>query len=223
MSIEKRNVQRFDAVRLIGPGTLKVTHGEQESLTIHAPAYVMPHVVSDVRNGVLHLGYRAPKIVSLRVFKEVISYALVMRDIRGLAVSGNGKIIAPDLDNDSISIALSGSGSVILEQLTADKLNVENSGSGLVRIAGDVEAQSVVIAGSGEYDARQLVSDFARVAINGSGDAHVSVSDDLSVNINGSGKVSYAGFPDISKQISGSGKLVRRRRDKPVNRGEEHG
>ncbi|MCH7743594.1 MAG: DUF2807 domain-containing protein [Proteobacteria bacterium] len=224
MSVEIRQVSGFDQVIFRGPGTLKITQGDRESLTIHAPAYVMEHIESEVRGSLLRLGYVSPKIVSLRVNREVISYDLYTKEVCKLVLTGAGKIIIPDLDNDAVVLEVMGSGYISLDNLTADRLDVVISGSGSVQVAGDIEAQSVLISGAGTYEAERLVSDFARVKISGSGNANVSVSDDLDVIISGSGKVSYGGYPDISKLISGSGKLMRRRRNKQkMNKGEEHG
>jgi hypothetical protein len=224
MSVVIRKVAGFDQVRFRGPGTCKITQDDIESLTIHAPAYIMQHIESEVRESVLHLGYVSPKVVSLKVQQEVVSFDLRMKDIRRLVVTGSGRIITPDLDNDALSIEVTGSGQISLEKLTADMLDVVIGGSGSIKVAGDIETQTVKIAGSGRYDAERLISDFAQLKISGSGCANVTVSDELNVIIKGSGKVSYGGYPDISKVISGSGKIVRRRRDKHgVNRGEEHG
>ncbi len=224
MSIEVRDVSRFDKVRFRGPGILKINQAEEESLTIHAPAYVMTDVISEVVDGVLVLGYRSPKVTPLRVLKEVISYDLSMRDIRKISVNGSGSVVVPDLDNDAVTIELTGSGKVNLEHLTADRLRTTIHGSGLVRVVGDVENQALTLNGSGRYDAEYMVSDFAQLTVNGSGNVGVSVTDDLQVVINGSGKVTYSGFPDISKAISGSGSLTRRRREKrSQDRGEDHG
>jgi hypothetical protein len=224
MSIEIRKVAGFDQVRFRGPGTCKITQADVESLTIHAPAYIMQHIESEVRESVLHLGYVSPKVVALKVQHEVISYDLKMKDIRRLVVTGSGRIINPDLDNDTLSIEITGSGQITLDNLTADKLDVKIGGSGCIKVAGDIETQALKITGSGRYEAERLISDFAQLRIAGSGDANVTVSDDLNVIINGSGKVSYGGYPDISKVISGSGRIMRRRRDKhKINRGEEHG
>ncbi|MBO6556354.1 MAG: DUF2807 domain-containing protein [Pseudomonadales bacterium] len=224
MSIEVREVARFDQVRFRGPGTLKITQTDEESLSIHAPAYVMQNIISNVKDGILYVGYKSPKIMSLRVLREVISYDLSMKDIRKITVTGSGSVIAPDVDNDTVRVEVHGSGKVKLAHLTADNLGVGIHGSGVVRILGDVETQSILVNGSGRYEAEHLVSDFAQVTLNGSGDVSLSVTDELNVVINGEGRVAYGGFPDISKSISGSGSLVRRRRDKErKKRGEDHG
>ena len=147
MSIEVRDVRRFDQVRFRGPGTLKITQTENESLTIHAPAYVMKGIVSEVIDGVLHVGYRSPKVTSLRVLKEIISFDLCMKDIRRITATGSGSVLVPDLDNDTVRIELNGSGKVNLEHLTADNLRTSIQGSGYVRVIGDVENQAITVNG----------------------------------------------------------------------------
>ncbi|MFP6807373.1 MAG: DUF2807 domain-containing protein [Pseudomonadales bacterium] len=220
MSVEIREVSDFDQIRFRGPGICKIIQGDTESLNIHAPAYMMGEIESSVSDSVLHLGYVSPRVVSLRVQREIISYELYVKDISRMVVLGSGRIVVPDLDNDAVKVEINGSGQICLDNLTADKLVVEIKGSGRVKVAGDVEMQSLSISGSGRYEAQQLVSDFAQAKISGSGQADVSVSDDLSVIISGSGKISYGGYPDVSKVISGSGKVLRRRRDKQISHQE---
>lgn len=224
MTVAVREVKRFDQVRFVGPGILKISQQDRESLTVHAPSYVIRDIVSEVRGGELLVGYRSPKVVSLRVHREVISYSLCVRDLRALRVTGPGRVIIPDLDNDHVRVHVSGTGQVTLERLTADRLDVVISGKGGVRASGDVEAQSVLVSGSGSYGAEQLISDFGQVRVSGVGTADVSVSDDLEVVISGAGRVSYGGYPDIVKHISGAGSLVRRRRNSRYRlNGEDHG
>jgi len=224
VSIENRSVSDFDQVRFRGPGTLKITQCEEESLTIHAPAYVMRDIEASVEDGRLKLGYKSPQIVSLSVLREVISYDLKMKDVRKVILSGSGRVLIPDLDNDQVHVAATGAGQIILEHLTADRLEAVVSGSGNIKVVGDVEAQTIKVSGSGNYLAETLISDFANVTVSGSGKVDISVSDELNATISGSGCISYAGYPDIYKRISGSGKIVRRRKEsRHSTRGKEHG
>ncbi len=223
MTVELRDVARFDRVRFRGPGLLKISHDDTESLTVHAPAYLIGDIISEVRGNTLNLGYVSPRVHRLTVHREIISYRLTMRDLRGLTLTGSGRILVPDLDNDVIEVDVAGSGQVVMENLTADRLDVRLRGSGTLVVAGDVEAQSLKLSGSGQYQAERLVSDFADIIVSGSGAAGVAVSDELTVVIDGSGNVTYSGYPEVIKQIRGSGKLVRKRRQpKQGKRGEEH-
>ena len=213
MSVQVRQVSRFDQVRFRGPGSLKITQGDEESLTIHAPEYLINQIMSEVKDKSLHLGYVSPRVHSLQVHREIISYQLSMKDVRKIFVIGPGKVVVPDLDNDVVSVDVLGSGQLVMENLTADRFLVNISGSGSMIVAGDVESQTVKHSGSGEYKTERLVCDFATVNMSGTGSAAVSVNDELHVEISGSGNVSYAGYPELSRNISGSGKLTRRRRN----------
>ena len=115
-------------------------------------------------------------------------------------------------------------GQVLLDQLTADRFDARISGLGGIQVVGDVEVQSIVISGSGNYLAEKLISDFSDIKVTGSGNGTVTVNDELSVAISGSGTVSYSGYPDIYKRITGSGKIVRRRKQsEKSSEGKEHG
>ena len=220
---EQRSVEDFDQVRFKGPGNLKISQSDEESLTIIAPEYVLQHIECYVDSGVLTLGYVSPMIALLKVHRETISYELRMKEVSAVDLLGSGNVLIPDLDNDHVRIRVKGSGRVVLEQLTADKFEAKISGSGKIKVVGDVEIQSINLSGSGDYNADTLISDFADIRVSGSGHARVSVSDELTVNISGSGVVSYAGYPDIYKQITGSGKVVRRRKENAKStRGKGH-
>lgn len=214
MTVEVRQVARFDKVRFRGPGIVKISQGDRESLTIHAPGYVMNNIQSRVDRGTLLLGYVSPRVVSLKVHREVISYALTVKDLRRVALVGAGRIRIPDLDNDVVSMRIDGSGQIAVEQLTADRLEVVINGAGRLKVSGDVETQSVAINGAGHYEADALVSDFGQISVTGAGVANMIVNDDLNVAIKGPGKVTYSGYPEVFKQISGSGVLTRMRRNK---------
>lgn len=224
MTVQVRKVEGFDQVRFIGPGILKINQRGRESLTIHAPSYVMRNIVSEVVGGELQVGYRSPRVVSLKVHREVISYSLSVRDLKRLIVTGVGRVTVPDLDNDHVRIEVAGVGQVTLDRLTADRLDVIIRGRGLVRASGDVEAQSVLIGGAGSYQAQPLISDFGQVKVSGAGSADVSVSDQLDVVITGAGRVSYGGYPELVKRVSAAGRLTRRRRNSRYQVNEEdHG
>jgi hypothetical protein len=80
-------------------------------------------------------------------------------------------------------------------------------GSGNISVAGMAGQQEATIAGSGNYDGKQLKTKTSSVNIAGSGDANVDVSDKLSVLIAGSGSVRYTGDPMVTKNILGSGSV----------------
>jgi hypothetical protein len=210
--IEYRGVSRFDQVRFMGTGALKITQTNEESLTVDAPAYVMKHIISDVEDGVLTVGYKSPEVAPIRVFKEHISFYLSMKELLEIVVTGQGSVLVPDLDSDALRVEISGRGNVSLEHLTADNFKAIVHGPGRIWAEGDVEKQSIVVNGPGNIVTDRLMSDFAHVSLNGPGKVSVLATDELNVLINGEGEVTYGGFPCITQTIRGRGALNRWRR-----------
>lgn len=209
---QERLIKGVQSVVFSGPGSLHLTQGEKETLAVSASAGVLTELRSRLRQGTLHLGVGRREVTPLALMRESVRWDLQVRELQKLVMTGAGLVEIPDLDMDELTVELQGSGNMNFTHLTADKLRIELAGSGRIVLAGDVESQRVRVAGSGGYEAIDLVSDYGSIILAGSGTADVAVNDDLDVQIMGTGKVSYAGYPEVTKRISGSGKLTRIRR-----------
>ncbi|MEE8331486.1 MAG: DUF2807 domain-containing protein, partial [Acidimicrobiia bacterium] len=84
------------------------------------------------------------------------------------------------------------------------------SGSADIELVGAAESLSIVISGSGDIDASDLVTKTGSVRISGSGDILVNATDELDITISGSGKVEYIGSPIVNQTISGTGSVSQR-------------
>jgi len=73
------------------------------------------------------------------------------------------------------SISLQGSGDIALIDLKQHALEVNIKGSGNVTASGTATSLDVDIAGSGDVDARELITTDARLSIAGSGDIEAFV------------------------------------------------
>ncbi|MFT4632565.1 MAG: hypothetical protein ACI8PP_002179 [Candidatus Pseudothioglobus sp.] len=209
MTIEVRQVSGFDRVRLQGPGILKIRQSNKASLTVHAPRYAIKGLQSRVVSGELLLGLLSTPVVSLQLHREVISYDLQVKDLSRLQLTGVARAIVPDLDTDSLTLVVGGSARIRVEKLTADHLDVRINNRGQVSVSGDVEAQSVRVSSQGDYQAGQLISDFAELSVADQGQAIITVNEALNVAIAGNGSVTYVGYPDVQQVISGPGRLQR--------------
>src|SRR5579859_3693921 len=86
---EKRDVRDFDSVRLSGSGTIFITQTGEESLSIEAEESILPLLTSEVHGHQLELGVRHGVNIAPRAS---IHYYLTVRDLRGLAITGAGKV-----------------------------------------------------------------------------------------------------------------------------------
>jgi len=204
---EQRPVSGFHAVHVAGTGSVNITLGVQEALTIEAEDNLLEYFETEVRDGVLWIEQRDN--TSLRP-RDPINFFVTAKELDTIAVSGSGEVKAPPLSVEGFSIALSGSGKIAIQDLVAKSLEVSISGSGEADIAGgEIESQHVIISGSGEYDARNMASAMATVRVSGSGAATVWARDQLEATVSGSGDVRYVGSPTLTKNVSGSGSIQR--------------
>jgi hypothetical protein len=201
---ESRTVRDFKSVDLTGVGTLVITQGSTEVLTIEAEDNLLPVLTSDVRGGRLTLGTKNHTVI--RPTKP-IRYTLTVKNLEAIDISGSGDVQATTLKSDRFKVEISGSGNAAIDQLTATTLTADISGSGNITLAGTVSRQEIGISGSGKFQADNLASNTARVNTSGNGKATLRVSDTLDVRISGSGSVGYIGSPRVSTDISGSGRV----------------
>lgn len=202
---ETRPVSGFEAVVLSGAGSLEIIQDGSESITIETDDDVMPHVETDVRAGTLYVGFDFDEAVSL--MPTDVNITLHVRSLDSISASGAWEITCAALEADALEIAFSGAGQVRLDDLQAASLTAEISGAGRMKVAGQVESQSVSIIGTGRYEAGDLQSETAVVTLSGTGQATVWASDSLEAHISGAGQIEYYGSPQVSFDQSGAGAI----------------
>lgn len=202
---ESHDVSGFDEVRLTGFGTVIITQGESESLTISAESNIMPLLVSEVEGDTLVIGQKSN--TSINPTRDIV-FTLSVTDLSRIEVSGAGKIEIDSLETDSLAINFSGAGDVVIGDLTADSLDIEFSGAGQITIEnGTVTEQSISMSGVGNYEARDFQSETAEISISGAGNATIAVSGELNGSISGAGNISYIGSPTVDISTSGLGRV----------------
>jgi predicted small secreted protein len=187
---ETIEVSNIDGVSLSGIGTVIITQGEGESLSIETDDNVMEHIEVEVDGRTLKLGFKngfnaiSPTQLTFNVGVDVLS---------SLAVSGSGDIESGALETDRLEVKVSGSGHVQIADLNAEMVNAEISGVGDINLSGDTALQEVDISGAGNYLAGDLCSESVKVSISGSGNATVCATETLDSNSSGSGKINNLG------------------------------
>jgi Putative auto-transporter adhesin, head GIN domain len=202
---ETRQVHDFDRVALDGLGTLTITQGTTEALTVQAEDNVLPLLHSDVEGGTLRLGPRDAAIDPTRP----IRYDLTLKRLTGLEVTGAAQVRSAAIQSDQLAVKVTGAGRVDVDRLTASSLTVEITGTGDVRLAGEVSRQTVSISGAGAFRGGDLATQQATVDVTGAADCQVRVSEHLTVTISGAGHVGYIGSPTVDQHVSGAGRVTR--------------
>ena len=99
---EQRTVSGFNSAKLSGSGTVYLSQGDEETLTIEAAEDLLPYIESRVSGNTLVLGMKR----NFRGWGRTgpINYYLKMKEIAGIKISGSGNIISEkDWDTHSRS------------------------------------------------------------------------------------------------------------------------
>jgi hypothetical protein len=208
MVTEKRDVAGFDGVALGGLGSVLITQDDRESLTIEAPEEVMSRVTSEIKNGVLVLGLKKGLwMAGLGKKNQKIRFKVTMRSVHTLRLGGVGRIDAPEVMTDSLSVVVGGVGGIEIGKLTTESLEVVLSGAGSCEIAGNADTQSIKLSGSGNYEARDLETKTTSAVVSGAGNVSVHVTETLDAKISGAGSIRYHGAPTVRQRVTGAGSI----------------
>ncbi len=202
---ESRPVSGFHEVRFTAAGELFITQGDTESLVIEAGKIIMPHITTEVNNGVLVIGMDNTRWSSS--ISRPMTFTLTVKDLNGISLSGAGNIESGEIKSTDMVISLSGAGNISVANLQADSVNSSLTGAGNISLTGAAPLQNVLLTGLGNYQADDLESNDVTVQVTGAGSATVWAVDSLDVEITGAGSVSYFGSPQVSQDVSGLGSV----------------
>lgn len=207
--IETRDVSGFTGVSLTGFGTVTVTQGGRTALTIEAAEDVMPRVTAEVKDGVLVLGLKKGGwLQGLRQKKLSVRFGVTMERVKELSLGGYGRIDAPRIDTDALSLVVSGAGAIEVADLNARSLSVLLSGAGSCEVAGRVTSQTIRLSGAGNYTAPDLECTTASAVVSGVGDVTIHVRETLDAKVSGVGSVRYHGGPTVRQRVTGVGSVT---------------
>lgn len=227
---EVRTFNGIDGVTLIGSGDVSITLGDKEEITIHAPADLIPYILTEEKDGMLYIGKQKKGWKKFKYFNEYVHFDLVLKSVSHVSVSGSGNIDLEKLSGEISSVKVSGSGNIEVDQINSNKLKVNISGSGNIDIenlsadilgvsingSGDIDLDGkageldITISGSGDFIGNDLKSENVSINIYGSGDSQVWANESLDVHVSGSGEVTYHGNPSVNSRVTGSGAIRHR-------------
>ncbi|MEO8962703.1 MAG: head GIN domain-containing protein [Ginsengibacter sp.] len=200
---EKRSIYNVHSIKTSGSIDIDINIGDGYSLVVENDENLIPHIVTEVNNGVLNIHYKNNySIVNDHAKVTVTVPSLNKISTSGSAdIKGHGVIIS----DKEFDITTSGSGDIDLE-VDAPAISAVGSGSGDIALSGKTKDLDCKISGSGDVKCSNLKSENTNIRLSGSSAAHVFASVSLKVNVAGSGDVYYSGNPTSPEiHISGSG------------------
>lgn len=201
---EFRRASGFEEISSNGDFNVTVTPGTNYSVEVSAESNLLSYIETDVVGNTLKIRTRG--VHSLRQ-NYPIEVFITTPVLKGLSISGSGRIKTGSFVSDKFDIAISGSGDIDTE-ISTDIMKANVSGSGTIYLEGDATVCEFVISGSGKIKSYDFPHRNCQAVISGSGDMFVNASETIDARISGSGRVFYISYPVIHTSISGSGAVI---------------
>lgn len=210
---ERRNVNHFERIKLMGSPAIKYKQGNQTSVEVRAPKSIIKNVETRVEGNQLVVSVKNPKWVFNFGNKEsqVVVY-VTSPDLIGLELLGSGDFECKShLDTDQLRLLLKGSGDVDFQDIVCDKLSVSVIGSGDMNVDKVVALQSdIELIGSGDIRVGEQQVRQTKVELKGSGDVKLSLLNCgiIDCRLLGSGDITLQGdATQLNSYTRGSGDI----------------
>ncbi len=201
---ELRLLGSFHSVDLTTAGTVNITFGPAQEMSVTVNDNILEYITTIVNNGKLTIGIES----GVQVSNLDLTVNISMPDLERLSLSGAGTIIGNNkFIGDSVSLTSTGAGEIRL-QLEVDQLGSSLTGAGEIFVSGKARQHQIQISGAGTIHAFDLLTETTTVNVTGVGNVEVNVSQLLDVNISGAGSVYYKGYPTITQNITGTGSII---------------
>jgi hypothetical protein len=204
-----RHLSGFNGVNVAGPFDVYITQGSSESVKVEAPADVMDHIITDVKDGVLRIYNKHESFSWGNWFghKKIAVY-VTAKDLNMINISGSGDVFFKEgVSTNSLKLKISGSGDMV-GKVNVKTLESSITGSGDMKLTGSAQTSTISVVGSGDFIAKNLVTVSTSVKVSGSGDADVNASESINAAVHGSGDIRYAGgAKNVRHSKTGSGDI----------------
>ena len=180
-SVTKTQVlQSFEAINVNGNFELTIEPGKTSQVVVTADENIMPYIDIGVSQNTLNMGMKS----GIVIFSSNSQKAVVTTEkLVNVNMTGNAKLEAKNIQEESITLTL--------------------SGNSAVNLAGQVKNLAINLRGNAKVNARDLKAD--KVTITGAGNLDITVraAKKLSMTAAGKSNVKYYGNPEINRTAFG--------------------
>jgi uncharacterized protein YxeA len=201
-----RTTSSFEGLRVSTGIDVYLKQGEKESITVEADENLHEYILTEVRDGVLHV-YTDANIREAKMKRVYVT----MKEITSLKTSSAGDITGEtSVKGNDLEISASSAGNIRLE-VFASKIDVNISSSGDISLTGEAETLNADLSSAGDLEAYNLKVKEADVSVSSAGDARVNVSEKITARASSAGDISYQGNPKYVDAHSSSAGGIHRK------------
>ncbi|HEX2975979.1 MAG TPA: head GIN domain-containing protein [Bacteroidales bacterium] len=203
-----RNVGSFTGIKVSSGIDVFLKQGNSESLSIEADENLHEYIITEVRDGVLHI-YTKSKI-NIRDAEMKRAY-VSMKDIYSIQTTSAGDITGETpIKAQKLRLSTSSAGDIKLE-VNADEIEIDISSAGDIKVSGSADKLEADLSSAGNLDAYDLRVREADISVSSAGDADINVSERITARASSAGNINYKGNPKYVDSHSSSAGGIHRR------------
>ena len=205
-------LEPYHSVELRGAAKLYLNNGTQQSTlltTNQIYSLVYEDVIKvEVRDSVLYIETSN----QIPVYDVMINFAITSPYLRKLTVYGASKIETSEnqvLAQPDFVLDLNGAAEADLH-LNVQTLIVDSKGASKLELEGIANDAHITIAGAGEVEAEDLLTQSLHINCAGASKAEVNVARELWAQAAGASKITYKGTPHIKQNMAVGGSVIKK-------------
>jgi hypothetical protein len=203
---ENRPASGFSAISFFTEGSVTITQGDAESLTVETDDNLMQYLETTVTDGVLNIKVQENPRVDIDP-SDGIKWEIAVVDLEAISLFGAGSVEVGGLTADELSITVAGAMDLVIDDLSTGDLDVAVTGVAEIVLGGDVRTANLTLTGAGMIDTSALSAQHASALVSGAGDILVWAIDTLEATVTGIGDIKYHGSPSVARVITGAGSI----------------
>ena len=205
-------LEPYHSVELRGAAKLYLNNGTQQSTlltTNQIYSLVYEDVIKvEVRDSILYIETSN----QIPVYDMMINFAITSPYLRKLTVYGASKIETSEnqvLAQPDFVLDLNGAAEADLH-LNVQTLIVDSKGASKLELEGIANDAHITIAGAGEVEAEDLLTQSLHINCAGASKAEVNVARELWAQAAGASKITYKGTPHIKQNMAVGGSVIKK-------------
>lgn len=202
----------YHSIELRGAAKL-VLHNAPEASTMLTTNLLLQNtgaadIRAEVRDSVLHIEMPTyPPIDDM-----IATFTIASPILRQITVFGAGDIESAEgqvLAQPELTLHLNGAAEADL-LLNVQSLTIDAKGACKLDIEGSADRANITIAGAGELEAEDLLTQVMHINCAGASKAEVNVASELWAQAAGASKITYKGTPRVKQNMAVGGSTIRR-------------
>lgn len=205
-----RHVSGFNAIDVATGIDLYITMGSTEEVKIVADDDVIDNIITEVRNGSLHIYSKKNNWLNWRGNKTRKAYVTV-KELTALDASSGSDVESENTLKGEILKISGSSGSDIKLQVHYKNLTLNTSSGSDAELRGKVKNLELSASSGSDIDASDLEAVNCQASASSGSDISLTVSEELKANASSGGDIVYHGNPQVRDIDESSGGDVRKR------------